>query len=101
MPKEKGEEKAIRAITCSNPYKGFQHVVFALAFECKNLYNTCVFLINQVNTAYVFDTETKKHKLKDKLHPNQEMAIAEYNAVIDSVNATRQAKTDEENLRNV
>lgn len=64
----------------------------AMTHQSKNLYNTGLFLIRQVQTAYEFVSETKANRLKAELHPIQIQVIAHFNAVIERINAARMAK---------
>ncbi len=66
----------------------------ALTHQAKNLYNTGVFLIRQVESAYVFDVEKKVsiRKAAEDLKENQIDAIAHFNATIERINAARETK---------
>ena len=71
----------------------------ALTHQAKNLYNTGLFLIRQVQTAYVFDAEKKVSTLKktEELNENQIDVIAHFSAAIERINAAREAKHAKKN----
>ena len=63
----------------------------ALTHQAKNLYNTGLFLIRQVQTAYVFDAEKKIsiRKKTEELNENQIDAIEHFSAAIDACRRSR------------
>jgi putative transposase len=77
------------------PDKEWASVALALMHEAKNLYNTCTFLIRQINSAYIFDPDTRNYRQKDDLHEHQRKALISFNRTIDRVNAKRRLKQTE------
>jgi putative transposase len=61
----------------------------ALTHQAKNLYNTGIYLIRQVASAYDKNQETGGFDHKSELHQAQQDAIAHFNAVVESVNEKR------------
>jgi len=84
-----------RVLRLAIPDREWANVALALMHEAKNLYNTCTFLIRQINSAYVFDGETKVYRLKDDLHEHQREALISFNRIIDQVNVKRRLKQSE------
>lgn len=64
----------------------------ALTHQAKNLYNTGLFLIRQVLTAYVYDKELETSSLKSELQPIQRDVIDCFNSQIIKINEKRIAK---------
>jgi len=81
-----------RVLRLAIPDREWSNVALALTHEAKNLYNTCTFLIRQINSAYVFNGETKVYRLKDDLHEYQREALISFNRIIEQVNAKRRLK---------
>ena len=69
-------------------------VASAATHQSKNLYNTGLFLIRQVQTAYEYDPATKVSTLKADadLDPKQIAVIDHFNATIDRINTARAGK---------
>lgn len=98
----------IRAVKLRIPYKEFHDAAIAMTFEAKNLYNSAIYLIRQVVTAYdviVTEVETEEserrktstfYKLQARLHDSQKEAISAFNAVVSEVNAKRSLKVLDE-----
>ncbi|TLX16103.1 IS200/IS605 family accessory protein TnpB-related protein [Rhizobium sp. MHM7A] len=84
-----------RVLKLAVPNKEWAVVALALTHEAKNLYNTCTFLIRQINSAYLFDNETKTYRHRDDLHEHQRIALMAFNRVIEQVNAKRRAKQND------
>ena len=84
-----------RVLKLAIPDREWANVALALMHEAKNLYNTCTFLIRQINSAYVFDGETKVYRLKDDLHEHQREALISFNRIIEQINAKRRVKQTE------
>lgn len=84
-----------RVLKLAVPDKEWAVVALALTREAKNLYNTCTFLIRQINSAYVYDPENRNYRLQDELHEHQRDAIAAFNQIIDTVNAKRKLKQND------
>ena len=84
-----------RVFRLAIPGKEWAVVALALTREAKNLYNTCTFLIRQINSAYVFDPEARNYRLKDDLHEHQRDQLMAFNQVIDQVNTKRKLKQNE------
>ncbi|TLX17110.1 IS200/IS605 family accessory protein TnpB-related protein [Rhizobium sp. MHM7A] len=84
-----------RVLKLAVPDKEWAAVALALTRETKNLYNTCTFLIRQINSAYVFNPESRKYRLKDELHDHQRDALVSFNKVIDIVNSKRKLKLND------
>jgi putative transposase len=87
-------DRSVRTIELPIPSKEWGSVASALTHEAKNLYNITTFLIRQVVSAYAYDPETRIHRLRAELHPNQTEAIGRFNAVIDAVNGKKRVKSD-------
>jgi hypothetical protein len=90
----KSIDRSVRTIVLPIPNKEWTSVASALMREAKNLYNITTFLIRQVVSAYDYDGETKTHRLKAELHPNQSIVIERFNAKIDAINARKAAKSE-------
>lgn len=84
-----------RVLKLAIPGKEWVSVALALTHEAKNLYNTCTFLIRQINSAYSFNPETKSYSLKDNLHDQQREALISFNRIIEQINAKRRVKQTE------
>lgn len=84
-----------RVLKLAIPDREWAVVALVLTREAKNLYNTCTFLIRQINSAYIYDTESRNYRLKDELHDHQRDALIAFNKVIETVNAKRKLKQKE------
>ncbi len=78
-----------RTLTLPHPAGDLLRVLNSLTHQAKNIYNTCVWLIRQVLTAYEYDADAKVSRLKPTLHPEQQAAIDHFNRHIAAVNAKR------------
>nr|WP_315595319.1 transposase [uncultured Cupriavidus sp.] len=83
-----------RALVLDKPGVALNAVCLAITLQCKNLYNTAHFAVNNVNTAY--DKVDGGYRLKDELHEHQRVAIKRFNAAIDRINAARHDKHEAE-----
>lgn len=74
------------------PVDGLLRAQLALTHQGKNLYNTGLFMLRQVLSAYAYDAATKTSVLKAEIHDEQRKAIDFYNTHIAQINAKRIAK---------
>ena len=63
------------ALTLPYPKGELLRAQLALTHQAKNLYNTALFLVRQVFTAYEYDSNSKKSHLKSDLQPIQIQVI--------------------------
>lgn len=90
--RQERNDRHSRVVFLPVPSKDWSAAAMALTHEAKNLYNTTVFAIRQISSAYHYDGEGKVHVLKDDLHDNQRQALEAFNAHISTINAKRRAK---------
>jgi putative transposase len=82
-------EHNIVTVTLPTPKGDFLRTLLALTHQSKNLYNTGLFLIRQVYSAYEYDRVDKTSHLKSTLHPSQTQAIEHFNAQVERINKAR------------
>jgi hypothetical protein len=82
----------VRTIVIPMKDRQLRRVSKALCHEAKNLYNTTMFCIRQLISAYQWDEEAQVNRLKPNLHQNQIDAISAFNGAVEGVNVTRLAK---------
>jgi len=85
----KDHEQRVLFLPPPKPGSDLLRACLALTHQAKNLYNTGIYLIRQVASAYDKHPETGVHLQKQKLHQAQLDAIAHFNAVVESVNEKR------------
>ena len=83
-----------RALVLDKPGAALNAVCLALGLQCKNLYNTAHFAVNNVSTAY--DKIDGGYRLKEDLHEHQQAAIERFNVAIDRINSARRDKHESE-----
>ena len=83
-----------RALVLDKPGVALNAVCLALGLQCKNLYNTAHFAVNNVSTAY--DKIDGGYRLKEDLHEHQQAAIERFNVAIDRINSARRDKHESE-----
>ena len=79
-------------ITLATPTGDFLRALEAVTHQSKNLYNTALFVIRQINTAYEYNNITKISNLKADLHPSQTQAIEHVNKAVVKINESRLQK---------
>ena len=82
----------VRTITLPSVKGDGLRALSALTHQAKNLYNTALFLVRQVFTAYEYDSENKISRMKSDLLQSQIDAIEAYNDCIEYINKKRTAK---------
>ena len=75
-----------------------QSVFQAYMVSAKNIRNKTVFIITNLQSAYMFDKESKSFKLKEKLHINQTEIINIANLIITQLNENNLIKHNAKNL---
>ena len=81
--------------------KDLIQVLLSLSMVNKNLYNTALFVINQVSSSYIFDKNTKTYslKLEKLLHNNQKNMLEFVNLQISYFNKSRLAAYNKKKIK--
>jgi hypothetical protein len=85
----KDHEQRVLFLPPPKPGSDLLRACLALTHQAKNLYNTGIYLIRQVASAYDKHPETGVYLQKQKLHQTQLDAIVHFTAVLESVNEKR------------
>ena len=67
----------------------YLQVMAYYGLAAKNIYNSALFIINNILTSYQYDKDNNNYKLKNKLHDNQKDMINIVNLAISSINKKR------------
>ena len=67
----------------------YLQVMDSYGFASKNIYNSALFIVNNIFSSYVYDKESKTYKLKENLHDNQREVLKFINQAIEINNKKR------------
>ena len=70
----------------------YLQVMAYYGLAAKNIYNSALFIINNILTCYEYDKTNNNYKLKNKLHDNQQDIINTVNLAIELINNKRTNK---------
>ena len=67
----------------------YLQVLSYYGLAAKNIYNSALFIVNNILTSYEYDKNNHNYKLKNKLHDNQQDIINTVNLAINTINNKR------------
>lgn len=89
MPSRFDPQIAVTTLTLPKVSGDVLRAFLAATLQAKNLYNSALYLIRQVVTAYEYDSERKLNILKDDIRPEQQATIDHFNSIIVARNQKR------------